>query len=128
MYQHLVFRLNNGLEVELDTWHANGVYFNLEPKKPLSLETIRTLKALIRLATGQDLPFDFAKNCSSIAQIRKSKPLEFHLKSAKQSSGNPSGRWGRAFCLEDTTGIPAGQENTAPEFVPSYSFGIVLPV
>ncbi len=124
MYHHLVFRLGNGLEVQLDTWHANGVYFELEPKKPLSLERIRTMRALIRLATGQNLPFDFAKNCSSIAGIRRSKPLEFHLKPTDQAVG----RSGIISCLEDTTGIPAGQENTAPEFVPSYSFAIVLPV
>jgi hypothetical protein len=128
MYQHLVFKLSNGLEVELDTWHANGLYFNLEPKKPPSLEAIRTMRALIRLATGQDLPFDFAKNCSSIVQIQKSKPLEFRLKPPKQSLGQPLGRWGRVACLEDKTGIPAGQENTAPEFVPSYTFAVVLPV
>ena len=114
------FKLSNGLEVQLDVWHASGLHFNLEPKKPLSLETIRTLKALIRVATGQDLTFDLVKNCSSIARIQKSKPLDFYLKSL--------GRWGTVSCLEDTTGIPQGEENTAPEFVPTYRFSIVLPV
>ncbi len=117
-----VFKLANGTEIKLDRCcqHAGGLFVSLEPKITLSNEKIRTLKALIRTATGQHLEFDVQKNCSSITAIQKSKQLNFYLK--------PSGRLGVVACVEDKTGIPAGQENTAPEFVPSYDFEIVLPV
>jgi hypothetical protein len=117
-----VFKLANGIEIKLDRCcqHAGGLSINLEPKVTLSNEKIRTLKALIRTATGQKLEFDVQKNCSSIAMIKKSKKLDFYLK--------PSNRWGVVACVEDTTGIPEGQENTAPEWTPSYNFEIVLPV
>jgi hypothetical protein len=119
---YLVFKLANGIEIKLDhcCQHAGALFVKLEPKVTLSKEKIRTLKALIRTATGQKLEFDVQKNCSSIAAIKQSKKLEFYLK--------PSKRWGIVTCVEDTTGIPEGQENTAPEFVPSYHFEIVLPV
>jgi hypothetical protein len=117
-----VFKLANGIEIKLDRCcqHAGGLFVNLEPKVTLSKEKIRTLKALIRTATGQNLEFDVQKNCSSITAIQKSKKLNFYLK--------PGGRWGIVDCFEDKTGIPAGQENTAPEWTPSYDFQILLPV
>ena len=117
-----VFKLANGIEIKLDPCcqHAGGLYVDLEPNITLSGEKIRTLEALIRTATGQNLKFDVLKNCSSITAIKASKKLDFNLK--------PSGRWGVVSCVEDTTGIPEGQENTAPEFVPTYYFAIVLPV
>ena len=117
-----IFKLANGIEIKLDPCcqHAGGLYVDLEPSVTLSSEKIRTLEALVRGATGQNLTFDVLKNCSSIAAIKASKQLDFYLK--------PSGRWGVVSCVEDTTGIPKGQEHTAPEFVPTYHFGIVLPV
>ena len=117
-----VFKLANGIEIRLDPCcqHAGGLYINLEPDVTLSNEKIRTLEALIHSTTGQNLEFDVLKNCSSIAAIKASKKLDFYLK--------PSGRSGIVSCIEDTTGIPEGQENTAPEFVPTYYFAIVLPV
>lgn len=117
-----VFKLANGTLIKLDRCcqHAGALFVKLEPKVTLSKEKIRTLKALIRTATGQNLKFDVQKNCSSVAAIKQSKKLEFYLK--------PSKRWGVVACIEDTTGIPEGQENTAPEFIPSYDFEIVLPV
>ena len=119
---YLVFKLTNGIEIKLDTCcqHVGGLFVHLEPKVTLSKEKIRTLKALIRTATGQNLEFDVQKNCSSIAAIKQSKKLDFYLK--------PTKRLGVVTCVEDMTGIPAGQENTAPEFIPSYEFEIVLPV
>jgi hypothetical protein len=116
-----VFKLANGLEVRLDPccFHAGGVYVDLQPNVTLSAEKVRTLKALIRGVTNQNLEFDVLKNCSSIAAIKASKKLDFYLK--------PSGRWGIVNCVEDTTGIPKGQEYTAPEWTPSYYFGITLP-
>jgi hypothetical protein len=119
---YLVFKLANGIEIKLDTCcqHAGGLFVKLEPKVTLSKEKIRTLKALIRTATDQNLEFDVQKNCSSIAAIRKSQKLDFYLK--------PSKRWGILGCEEDTTGIPKGQEYSAPEFTPSYDFFLVLPV
>ena len=117
-----VFKLVNGIEIKLDRCcqHAGGLFVSLEPKVTLSKEKIRTLKALIRTATGQNLEFDLQKNCSDVAAIQKSKKLDFYLK--------PGGRLGVVACVEDKTGIPEGQENTAPEFSPSYNFEIVLPV
>ena len=117
-----VFKLANGIKIQLDPCcnHAGGLYVSLEPNVTLSSEKIRTLEALIRTATGQRLEFEVLKNCSSIAAIKASKKLDFYLK--------PSGRWGIVSCVEDTTGIPKGQENTAPEFVPTYHLAIVLPV
>jgi hypothetical protein len=119
---YLVFKLSNGIEIKLDhcCQHAGALSVRLEPKVTLSKEKIRTLKALIRTATGQHLEFDVQKNCSSIAAIQKSKKLNFYVK--------PSNRLGVVACVEDKTGIPAGQENTAPEFVPNYEFEIGLPV
>jgi hypothetical protein len=57
---YLVFRLANGIEIKLDhcCQHAGGLFVNLEPKVTLSNEKTRTLKALIRTATGQNLEFD----------------------------------------------------------------------
>jgi hypothetical protein len=117
-----VFKLANGIEIRLDPCcaHAGGLFVDLEPSITLSAEKIRTLKALIRGATDQNLEFDVLKNCSSIAAIKASKKTDFYLK--------PGGRWGTISCVEDTTGIPEGQENTAPEWTPSYYFAIVLPV
>jgi hypothetical protein len=117
-----VFKLANGIEIKLDPCclHAGGLFVDLEPSITLSAEKVRTLNALIDTATGQNLEFDVTKNCSSIAAIKISKKKDFYLK--------PSGRWGIVSCAEDTTGIPEGQENTAPEFVPTYYFAIVLPV
>jgi hypothetical protein len=117
-----VFKLANGIEIKLDPCcnHAGGLVVDLEPEVTLSAEKIRTLKALIRSATDQNLEFNVLKNCSSVAAIKASKQLDFRLK--------PSGRWGIVSCSEDTTGIPEGEENTAPEFVPTYYFAIVLPV
>jgi hypothetical protein len=116
-----VFKLANGLEVRLDPCcnHAGGVYVDLEPNVTLSTEKVRTLNALIRSVTNQNLKFDVIKNCSSRKAIKASKKLDFYLK--------PSGRWGIVNCVEDTTGIPKGQEYTAPEWTPSYYFGITLP-
>jgi hypothetical protein len=117
-----VFKLANGIEIRLDPccFHAGGVYVDLEPNITLSAEKIRTLRALIRGVTGQKLEFDLRKNCSSIAAIKVSKKLGFHLK--------PGGRWGTISCVEDTTGIPEGAEYTAPEWTPSYYFSVSLPV
>jgi hypothetical protein len=117
-----VFKLANGIEIRLDPCctHAGGLFVNLEPSITLSAEKIRTLKTLIRSATDQNLEFDVLKNCSSIAAIKVSKKTDFYLK--------PGGRWGTVSCNEDTTGIPEGQEYTAPEWTPSYYFAIVLPV
>jgi hypothetical protein len=117
-----VFNLANGIEIRLDhcCQHAGGLFVDLEPNITLSAEKIRTLKALIRDATNQSLEFDVLKNCSSIAAIKASKKMDFYLK--------PGGRWGAISCVEDTTGIPEGQEYTAPEWTPSYYFSIVLPV
>jgi hypothetical protein len=119
---YTVFKLANGLEIKLDycCTHVGGLIVDLEPSITLSAEKIRTLKALIRSATGQNLEFDVIKNCSSIAAIKASKKKDFYLQ--------PGERWGTISCNEDTTGIPEGQENTAPEFVPTYYFAIVLPV
>ena len=116
-----VFKLANGLEVRLDPccFHAGGLYVNLEPTVTLSAEKIRTLKALIRGVTNQNLEFDVLKNCSSRKAIKASKTINFYLK--------PGGRWGTIYCVEDTTGIPEGAEYTAPEWIPSYYFGIILP-
>jgi hypothetical protein len=121
-YFYSVFKIANGIEIRLDPCctHAGGLFINLEPSITLSAEKIRTLKALIRGATDQNLEFDVLKNCSSIAAIKASKKLDFYLK--------PGGRWGTISCVEDTTGIPEGQEYTAPEWTPSYYFAIVLPV
>jgi hypothetical protein len=116
-----VFKLANGIEIRLDPccFHAGGVYVNLEPNITLSAEKIRTLKALIRGVTNQNLEFDVVKNCLSIAAIKASKTTNFYLK--------PGGRWGTISCVEDTTGIPEGAEYTAPEWTPSYYFGVTLP-
>jgi hypothetical protein len=116
-----VFKLANGINIKLDPccFHAGGLYVDLEPNITLSAEKIRTLKALIRDATDQNLEFDVLKNCSSIAAIKASKQTNFYLK--------PGGRWGTISCVEDTTGIPEGAEYTAPEWTPSYYFGISLP-
>jgi hypothetical protein len=117
-----VFKLANGIEIKLDPCcnHAGGLFVDLEPTITLSAEKVRTLEALIRTATDQNLEFDVLKNCSSIAAIKGSKKIDFQLQ--------PAGRWGIVTCAEDTTGIPEGAENTAPEFVPTYYFAIVLPV
>jgi hypothetical protein len=116
-----VFKLANGLEVRLDPccFHAGGLVVDLQPNVTLSAEKVRTLKALIRGATDQNLEFDVLKNCSSIKAIKASKTTNFYLR--------PGGRWGTISCVEDTTGIPEGAEYTAPEWTPSYYFGIVLP-
>jgi hypothetical protein len=116
-----VFKLANGIEIRLDPCcqHAGGLFVDLEPSITLSVEKIRTLNALIRGATDQKPEFDVLKNCSSIAAIKTSKQTNFYLK--------PGGRWGTISCVEDTTGIPEGAEYTAPEWTPSYYFGISLP-
>jgi hypothetical protein len=117
-----VFKLANGIKIRLDPccFHAGGVYVDLEPNITLSAEKTHTLKALIRGVTNQNLEFDVLKNCSSVTAIRASRKMEFHLK--------PGGRLGIISCNEDTTGIPEGQEYTAPEWTPSYYFAIILPV
>jgi hypothetical protein len=121
-YFYSVFKIANGIEIRLDPCctHAGGLFVDLEPNITLSAEKVRTLGALIRSATDQNLEFDVLKNCSSIAAIKTSTKIDFYLK--------PGGRWGTISCAEDTTGIPEGQENTAPEFVPTYYFAIVLPI
>ncbi len=117
-----VFKLANGIQIKLDPCcqHVGGLFVDLEPKITLSPEKIRTLEALMQMATNQKIAFDIRKNCSSIATIRQSKMRKFWLPKTK--------RLGLISCYEDTTGIPTGQENTAPEFTPSYVFAIVLPV
>ena len=81
-----VFKLANRIEIKLDPCcqHAGRLYVNLQPNVTLSNEKVRTLEALIRSVTGQNLEFDVHKNCSSIAAIKASKKLDFRLK--------PSGR------------------------------------
>jgi len=119
--QYSVFKLKNALEVWMDPWGAGSLLYNLG--KPHRLSTVETvmLEALIKTATGKAVPFDLRRNCSSVAAIRRSKPTAFKL------SG--STLWlGEIQCGEDTTGIPKGQINTAPEFVPSYYFSIYFPV
>ncbi len=116
-----VFRLNNALEVGMDPCCA--VSFRYDLGKPHRLRAVEKtmLKALMLTAVGQALPFDLEHNCSSVAAIRRSKPTAFTLP-------GPFRLYGVASCVEDTTGIPAGQMNTAPEFVPFYYFTVYLPV
>ncbi len=118
----LVFRLADGLELRLEVIGdtIQGIQAMLEPRQPLSAARLRVLRSLIRSATDQPLAFDVAANCASVSSIQHSAPLGFHLKA--------SGRWGTVSCVEDRTGIPPGQEYSAPEWVPSFYLAVVLPL
>ena len=105
----------------MDPWGAGSLLYNLGKPHRLSRVETAMLEALIETATGKAISFDLGRNCSSVSAIRRSKPTSFKI------SGTVP--WlGEIQCGEDTTGIPEGQINTAPEFVPSYYFLIYFPV
>lgn len=116
-----VFRLKNALEVWMDPCcqKARGLRFNLGKPHPLSETEMKMFRALIQTATGKAPFFDLALNCSSVEAIQNSNSVGFKISS-------PTSQAGEIRCVEDSVGIPKGQENTAPEWVPQYYFAVFL--